>query len=63
MKKYQVKWQIVLSDWKEVEADSMSDAIEKVEEWACNLSNDEIRGLKDYVYYDAHVRIDDWEEV
>ena len=41
----------------------MSDAIEKVEEWACNLSNDEIRGLKDYIYHDANVRIDDWEEV
>lgn len=60
--KYQVKWQIVLSDWKEVEADSMADAVDKVESWACMLSANEIRSMKDYVYYDASVRIKDWEE-
>jgi len=61
--KYQVKWQIVLSDWKEIEADNMSEAIEKVEDWALKLSADNIRAFKDYVYYDANVRIDDWSEL
>ena len=41
----------------------MSEAIEKVEDWALKLSADNIRAFKDYVYYDANVRIDDWSEL
>jgi hypothetical protein len=58
-KMYEVRYEIQLHDWVGVEASSLDEAKQLVEDWVSKI---DIHSLPKYVFQDANAKIDDWTE-
>jgi hypothetical protein len=58
-KMYEVRYEIQLHDWVGVEASSLDEAKQLVEDW---VSKVDIHSLPKHVFQDANAKIEDWTE-